>query len=96
MPNKQKAKSPTPTRASRSPRAAHASSAFQLHPVHSEKIAALKPRLLEAVHDLLKSNGVDAVVHTISFRPAAAVAMGSGPCGSMPCCYINGVWTCPG
>jgi hypothetical protein len=70
--------------------------AFELHPAHTEKITSLKPHLIEAVHQVLRDNGVDAVVHSISFRPANAVALTSGPCGPLPCCYINGVLTCPG
>ena len=68
-----------------------------LHPKHQKKIATLKPHLLDAVHTVLKSHGVDAVVHCISFRPPIkAKAMLGGPCGAAPCCLINGVWTCPG
>ena len=73
---------------------------LQLHPKHRKKISALKPHLLEAVHTVLRSHGVDAVVHSISFRPSKAAAMttglGGGPCGPAPCCMIDGVWTCPG
>jgi hypothetical protein len=75
---------------------------LQLHPKHCKKIADLKPHLLDAVHTVLKSHGVDAVVHSISFRPGKPVAMtmtgglSGGPCGAAPCCMINGVWTCPG
>lgn len=82
------------TRKSRPSRSSSNSGAFQLDPAHSEKIASLKPHLFEAVHQVLRSNGVDAVVHSISFRPANAVVRTYGPCGSQPCCYINGVWTC--
>lgn len=64
---------------------------------YQKKIAALKPHLVDAVHNVLKSHGVDAVVHSISFRPSTAqVGAGAGPCGAAPCCFINGVWTCPG
>jgi hypothetical protein len=69
---------------------------------HQKKIALLKPHLIDAVHTLLKSHGVDAVVHSISFRasgpvPRAAAGLGGGQCpGGAPCCIINGVWTCPG
>lgn len=72
---------------------------LELDPEHCKKIAALKPHLLDAVHTVLRSHGVDAVVHSISFRPSNAVAMTDsvgGPCGAAPCCFINGVWTCPG
>jgi hypothetical protein len=85
-----------PSSGSTPQRASSGSGTFQLHPEHCEKIALLKPELLRAVHEVLKKNGVNATVHTISFRPADAVAMSGGPCGSQPCCYINGVWTCPG
>ena len=85
-----------PPSESTSQTASSGSTAFQLHPEHCEKIALLKPELLRAVHEVLKKNGVNAAVHTISFRPADDVAMSGGPCGSQPCCYINGVWTCPG
>ncbi len=84
------------TRTARPARASSRSTAFQLHPAHCAKIASLKPHLLSAVHKLLRSNGVDAVVHSISFRPADAKAVNGGSCGGQPCCYINGVWTCPG
>lgn len=72
-----------------------------LHPKHRRKIAALKPHLLDAVHTLLRSHGVNAVVHSISFRPNGpaprAAGLDGGQCpGGAPCCMINGVWTCPG
>ena len=66
--------------------------AFRLNPADGEKIAILHSHLMDAVHVLLKSHGVDAVVHSISFRPTGAMA--SETSGG-PCCYINGVWTCP-
>lgn len=67
-----------------------------LQPKHQKKINTLKPHLLDAVHTVLRSHGIDAVVHSISFRPTKTKAMLAGPCGGAPCCYINGVWTCPG
>jgi hypothetical protein len=66
---------------------------FELHPEHCEKIANLKPHLLRAIHTVLESHGVDAVVHNISFRPRTAALAGGCPNGQ-PCCYINGVYTC--
>lgn len=73
---------------------------LELEPKQRKKIAVLKPHLLDAVHTVLRSHGVDAVVHSISFRPSNVVAMADeqngGPCGASPCCMINGVYTCPG
>jgi hypothetical protein len=81
------------TKAAKKPRSLGASSgrdAFRLPPEHCETISSIKPDLLEAVHHLLRRNGVDAVVHSISFRPANAGPSGEG------CGYVNGVWTCSG
>lgn len=63
---------------------------------YQKKIVALKPHLLDAVHTVLRSHGVGAVVHSISFRPMKAKALELGPCGDEPCCYVDGVWTCSG
>jgi hypothetical protein len=70
------------------------SDGFRLDQADCEKITSLHPHLIDAVHVLLKSHGVDAVVHGISFRPTGASA-NLGEICSPPCCYINGVWTCP-
>jgi hypothetical protein len=68
-----------------------------LHPKHCKKISTLKPHLLDAVHTVLKSHGINAVVHSISFRPSDSKQSAlSGQCGAAPCCMVNGVWTCPG
>lgn len=96
MLDKNKRRDAKPKRRFTRPKASSGGSAFQLDDAHSEKIASLNPHLIGAVHGLLKSHGVDAVVHSISFRPANAVAGGGGPCGPQPCCYVNGVWTCFG
>jgi hypothetical protein len=61
---------------------------------HSGKILSLQPQLLDAVHNILKDHGVNAVVHRISFRPAGVSDVDDWPCGSQPCCFVNGVWTC--
>jgi hypothetical protein len=97
MPNKAKAKSAT----KKTPAAAKSkANPRKLHPDHSEKILSLHPEILDAVHDILKTNGVDAVVHRISYVPSGAGEDNGGsngddwPCGDQPCCYINGVWTC--
>lgn len=65
--------------------------AFQLHPAQCQKIRALRPDLFKAVHQVLKSNGIEAVVHTIGFRSASA----KGRRASVPCCNIGGIMYCP-
>jgi hypothetical protein len=73
----------------------------KLHEHHQKKILSLHPEILDAVHDLLKTHGVDAKIHRISFVPTTnldANALGTDdcPCGGLPCCDVDGVWTCCG
>jgi hypothetical protein len=65
---------------------------FQLHPAHCEKISSLHPALFDAVHRILREHGVDAEVHTMSFRPPGTGVTLRADAG---CCFVNGVWTCP-
>lgn len=72
----------------------------KLHEDHQKKVLSLHPKILDAVHDLLKAHGVDAKIHRISFVPASLDASileaDDCPCEGVPCCDVNGVWTCCG
>jgi hypothetical protein len=61
---------------------------LNLPPEHANKIVDLHPHLRSVINAVLKSHGIDAQVHQISFRPAAPNIAMAG------CQYINGVWTC--
>jgi hypothetical protein len=66
-------------------------------PKHQKTIEKISPQLADAVHTVLKSHGIDAVVHSISFRKSGAITAdclnGGCPDGAQ-CCMINGTWTC--
>jgi hypothetical protein len=61
------------------------------HEDHCKKIETLTPHLFEAVHEVLRKNNIEAVVHGISFKKGDPVNRAN----AQPCCRINGILYCP-